>query len=401
MDEKNKKPLVIYLHRYAMEYESYQFPTSRRLLDILLKKNRVIYFSMGTKEEINQKVRQGLEIHELPLKVSNKNGIDKGIKTIAYYFFLPYTLIKIKKLNPDFIICKETLPFIPFFVRLLNIPMLIDTSDWWFSILLGKRNFGKKLASILEKLEVRGWNSPKVTVVAHSKAEAEMSEKKGFRHEIKVINAPMYGNIFRPYNAKKQRKLLKFKDSDFVLAVHGIIHPSKGYDRLLEWWKKLSLEHKNWKLLIIGGSFGENWCRNEIKRLNLENNAIMTGWLKTQEDLNQYLNAANCLLVIRRNTPENQGVIPSALYHSLPTGKPTLATGLPGFSEIIQHNVNGFLYTPDDYNSFKTVLEFISSNPKQAKKVGINGIKRAKECFDPEKTAQDYVKIAENSINYS
>ena len=98
------------------------------------------------------------------------------------------------------------------------------------------------------------------------------------------------------------RKKLNLPVGDFIVAVHGIIHPSKGYDQMLKWWKNISLNYPSWKLLIIGGAGKEKWCREKISELGLINKVIMTGWLPNQMMVNEYLNAADCLLVTRRNT---------------------------------------------------------------------------------------------------
>ena len=397
--EQRKKPLVVYFHRYSIEYESVQFPVARKLIDLILKKHEVLYFSMKTSEHVEEKLRKGIKIKEIPLKVNNKSGVDKWFKTFLYYILLPKTLFELKKQNPDFIICKETMPFIPYFIKFFKIPMLIDTSDWWWSILFGKNKYGRKLAGSIERFEVKKWDKPYVTVIAHTKAEADLIAKKGFPIErIKIINAPLYEGVYFPCNAEKQRKLLSLKKSDFVVAVHGIIHPSKGYGQLLEWWKKLISAHKNWKLVIIGGSIGESWCRNKIKERNLSENVIMTGWLPTQQDVNLYLNAVDSLLVIRRNSPENIGIVPSALYHSLMLSKPVLATGLPGISEIITDKENGFLYKPDSFESFKSSLEFINKNKKKSLEIAKKGVKRAKECFNPDKAIKKYLEVIERGI---
>ena len=278
--------------------------------------------------------------------------------------------------------------------------MFIEVSDWWWSIIFGKTVLGSKFAKFIERIEVGQWARKKSLIVAHTKTEASIVEKKGMPLErIRVINAPLYEKVYYPCNAQDIREKLGFTKKNFVVALHGIIHPSKGYDQILGWWKKIIAIHSDWKLLIIGGAGMESWCKNEIEILSLQKNVIMTGWLPAQKDVNRYLNAANCLLVTRKNTENNSGIIPSSLYHSMPTGKPTLATGLGGMSEIIKHGVHGYLYEPDNYESFKGVLEYVAANPRIASKVGRAGMKRAKECFDPKRAVRLYEKLVEDLLH--
>ena len=149
--------------------------------------------------------------------------------------------------------------------------------------------------------------------------------------------------------------------------------------------------------MIIGGAGEEKRCRGQIEKLGIWKNVLMTGWLPTQNDVNKYLNASDCLLVTRRNTPENYGVIPSALFHSLTTGKPTVAAGLPGMSEFVRQRKTGYLFEPDNYEHFKSILEYLSKNKKEAKSVGKAGMKSAEKYFDADKIAQEYLKVIEKT----
>jgi glycosyltransferase involved in cell wall biosynthesis len=183
---------------------------------------------------------------------------------------------------------------------------------------------------------------------------------------------------------------------NWTLATHGIIRPGKGYRQLLRWWQRIARLHPDWRLMIIGGGEGSRWCQRQIRRLGIEEQVIMTGWLPTQEDVNRCLNAADCLLVHRRNTIDNQGIITSALYHSLATGRPTLACGLPGFAEVIRDRQDGYLFKPDDFNSFQDALEHIADHPEEARQLGVAGRQRAEECFDPEQTANRFADLVQS-----
>jgi glycosyltransferase involved in cell wall biosynthesis len=203
----------------------------------------------------------------------------------------------------------------------------------------------------------------------------------------------MFGGDYFPCSAEKERADLGFAKKDFVMATHGIIHLSKGYDQVLLWWKKIVLKHKNWKFLFIGGTMGEDWFRKMIQDLKLEDSVKITGWISDQSKLNRYLNSADCLLVTRRNTEDNFGTTPSGLTHSLMTGKPTVVTGLPSLKLMVQDRKNGYTFEPDSYESFKNCLEEIYSNPKKSRKIGLAGLKRIKELFDPLKSASQYNSV--------
>ncbi|NLB59722.1 MAG: glycosyltransferase family 4 protein [Lentisphaerae bacterium] len=393
-------PLVIYLHRYPPDYEALQFAGMRRLLDQLLIKFDVLYLSLRGVWPPNPELRRGLRIHQLRPRVNPFSGMSKLFKTLLFYLYLPVIIRILRRERPALIICKEPLPLVPILLARCGVPVLIGgVSDFWWRIFLGGNWLGDRLAGFLERLEAKQWRRLGVGVIANTKAEAELVGARGMDPaRIFQVNTTSVQGVFFPCAAGFERRQLGFQESDWVVAIHGTIRPGKGYRQLLHWWRELIKQHPHWHLLIIGGAGGEAWCRRQIRRLGLEGHAHMTGWLPTQAEVNRHLNAADCLLVMRRNSDDNRGIIPSALYHSLATAKPTVATGLAGMAEIIRHGVDGFLFAPEDFESFHLVLEFIAGHLAEAARRGQAGMVREKECFDPETSAQATVAVVEQMI---
>jgi glycosyltransferase involved in cell wall biosynthesis len=124
----------------------------------------------------------------------------------------------------------------------------------------------------------------------------------------------------------------------------------------------------------------------------------MTGWLPTKQDVNRWLNVMDAVLVQRRNSPDNQGIMPSALFNGLSTGRPVVATGLPGIAEIVSDGIDGFLFTPDDEASFIAALERVTAAPEAAARVGQAGAVRAAECFNPQNSADAHRALIDEMV---
>ena len=392
------KPKLALFSRYPVEFETQPFGGFRKMIDWLLDYYEIYYCTMGWSKGENKELRRGINIIELPIKVDLSSSIDKWLKTILYYLLLPFAILKLKNKNPDIILSRENMPLVPLFLSLLNKPVFVEIGDWWPSMMIGSTDRGKKIARFIENFEVRLWNKRNITAITHNFAESKVVLEKGLaREKIRIVGLPMFGHNYYPCNASKERKELGFAKKDFVIATQGIIHRSKAYDQVLKWAADLVKIHPNWKFLFICGTMGEGWFNKMIDNLNLNKNVIITGWVAEKGKLNRYLNCADCLLVTRRNTSDNYGTTPSALPHSLMTGKPTIITGMPAVREIIRDRKNGYLFEPDNYNSFKDTLEEVYSNPKKAKKVGLTGLKRVKEYFSPEKSAEQYDSLFSHS----
>ena len=384
------KPIVVYLHRYPPEIEAFQWPALGHLADVLAPDYELVYASMGPANgKRDEALRRNMRVIELPLTVDQTNGRDKWLKTRQWYRQLDPLLAQIQAMNPALIICKETLPLIPGRVVKLGIPTIIATSDWWWSILLGHMKWGRRLADWMEAREVRSWNRPHVRATVSTKAEGRLLVAKGMdESRVVAINAPQNPGIFRPLNPLPTKTELGLDGKLKYAAIFGIIRGGKGYDQLLDWWKTAVAKHPDWRLVIIGGAGGEAWCRKQIARRGLGDVVHMTGWLPTKQDVNRWLNAMDAVISHRRNSPDNQGIIPSALYNGLSTGRPMVVTGLPGMAEIVRDGVDGFLFTPDVEDSFIQALERVMADPAAALRIGQAGLARAAECFDPKATAK-------------
>ena len=60
--------------------------------------------------------------------------------------------------------------------------------------------------------------------------------------------------------------------------------------------------------------------------------------------------------------------------------------------------VDGFLFEPDNYDSFRTVLEYVAAHPAEAAKVGQAGMAREKECFNPDIAAAQFAEVIERML---
>lgn len=391
------KPVVVYLHRYPPETERLQWPALERFGEILRPAWSPVYLSMGPADgRRDESLRRLWPTEELPFAVDQADGRDKWRKTLRWYANLGRLLRRIRELDPAVVVCKETLPFIPGRVVRLGFPTVIATSDWWWSILFGSTPAGRRLAGAMEAREVRSWNRPLVRATVGTRAEGRLLAAKGMDPaRIAVVPAAQNPGVFRPLSPRPAKEELGLDPALKHFAICGIIRGGKGYDQLLDWWKTAVARHPDWRLVIIGGAGGETWCRREIAKRRLEREVLMTGWLPTKGDVNRWLNAMDAVLAHRRNSPDNQGIVPSALFNGMSTGRPVVASGLPGMAELLRDGRDGFLYRPDDGDSFVAALEKVLADETAAAALGASAARRAAECFDPGAAAEGHLRLLE------
>lgn len=152
-------------------------------------------------------------------------------------------------------------------------------------------------------------------------------------------------DVFYPKN--KDQKLLnqyKIKKNDQVILFAGTLYNFSGLDVLLKYFGTHLKEYKNLKFLIVGHGQQENLLKIIIKKYNLNENVIMTGFVDYSQ-LNKYINLADICINPFEINKITDIIFPSKIYQYLACGKPVIATKLKGLLELFpkkQSNVHYF-----------------------------------------------------------
>ena len=129
----------------------------------------------------------------------------------------------------------------------------------------------------------------------------------------------------------------------------------KGFDRLLEIWKKVIVKHPDWNLTIYGKSNPDFDLVALAKKLNIEKNIIFYDPVKNIED--KYLEASIYLMTSRF---EGFGMV---LIEAMASGLPCIAYDCPcGPRSIIENYQNGFLIEDgNEYQFIEKLNDFIEN----------------------------------------
>ena len=129
----------------------------------------------------------------------------------------------------------------------------------------------------------------------------------------------------------------------------------KGFDRLLEIWKKVIVKHPEWNLTIYGKSNPDFNIVAMAKKLNIDKNITFCEPVKNINE--KYLEASIYLMTSRF---EGFGMV---LIEAMASGLPCIAYDCPcGPRSIIENNQNGFLIEDGNENQFIQKLEYLIEN---------------------------------------
>ncbi|MFN3527632.1 MAG: glycosyltransferase, partial [Candidatus Altarchaeaceae archaeon] len=179
----------------------------------------------------------------------------------------------------------------------------------------------------------------------------------------------------------------KFNADHLILHV-GRISKKRNIDKIIYSAKKVIEKFPNAKFLIIGDGMEMKNLENIVKNLNLENNVIFLGKIE-QKFLPDYYKASD--VFVTASTIDTQGLV---VLESLACGTPVIAANSRALPEIVNENVNGFLFDYKNVEELSEKIIKILENKKLREKFSENGIKIAKE-HDINKSVEKLIEIYE------
>jgi glycosyltransferase involved in cell wall biosynthesis len=107
----------------------------------------------------------------------------------------------------------------------------------------------------------------------------------------------------------------------------------------------------------------------------------------------QYYQAADVYLHAAR-----ADTFPNTVLEALACGKPVVATAVGGIPEQIEDGVTGFLTPPGDAEAMAARVAQLLANDELREKVGQQAAESARQCFDLERQASEYLKWYEDIV---
>jgi phosphatidylinositol alpha-1,6-mannosyltransferase len=190
-----------------------------------------------------------------------------------------------------------------------------------------------------------------------------------------------------------------FTDDDIVLSHHGILHPNKGNDWIFQCLEKLKSELPGLNYLLIGNGPEMDSLKQLAKKTGIEDRVVFAGWLPSEKTLNDALASADIGLVMRIGQETDHFHMTDTLAHEMACGKPILAVNLKGIAEVIHDGENGFLFSPDHSEEFRTKAIRLAGDPQLQRLFGCNvlelsrSISTTNHCSELVATALEHLSL--------
>ncbi len=162
-------------------------------------------------------------------------------------------------------------------------------------------------------------------------------------------------------------------DNNYILYF-GRLSSEKGITVLLDTAK--SLPHVSFN--IVGTGSQEKALKEKCKADNICNVAFL-GYRQSDE-LIKILSEATCV-VVPSEVYEN---CPMTILEAFAAGRPVIGSDIGGIPELIEEDVDGFVFPPGDSVALAEKIAWVWDNRATAKDMGMAGRKKVEEHFNAE-----------------
>lgn len=155
----------------------------------------------------------------------------------------------------------------------------------------------------------------------------------------------------------------------------GRIMKAKGIDELLEAVKIVKEEFPEVHFDLIGGK-EEDYAEviNELEKAKI----VQYHGRLHQEDVREFIIKSHVII-----HPSYHEGMSNVLLEAAATGRPVLASDVPGCREIFKEGVNGFGFEAKNVNSLvEAIIKFIKLSHEKKKDMGLAGRKKIEREFD-------------------
>lgn len=235
---------------------------------------------------------------------------------------------------------------------------------------------GAPLLNWLVYYPVEKWMSQYTdALVTINQEDFELARKSFFAKETFKINGVGVDlSRFKPASKREKKELRKEYDydkDDFILICVAELNKNKNQSFLLTQLNDLREEMPNAKLILCGTGDLLDDYKKKLEMLGLTNIVKLMGY---RHDIDKLLQMSDlCVASSRR---EGLGI---NLIEAMAVGLPIIASNNRGHREVVEHEVNGYLYPLADAEGFNKSVLSIYTQQGLAKRASEKSTLRAQD----------------------
>jgi glycosyltransferase involved in cell wall biosynthesis len=307
-----------------------------------------------------------------------------------------------RRRRPDLVHAFDTKPcvFARLAARLAGVPVVVGTLPGLGSLYVDDGIITRTIRTVYEKLQWLACNLSDITIFQnHEDAQQFVARGLVPASRITVIlGSGVRTDLFDPEKVSLSeregaRGELDIPSEALLVTMVSRLIRSKGILEFVEAARMVKQHHDNVHFLLVGPD-----DRDSVDRLGpdeLEGLSQSVTWLGERRDVPVIL-ALTDIFVLPSFYREG---IPRVLLEAASMGLPIVTTDSPGCSEVVEHEVNGFLVPPRDAAALAQAILRLVEEPEMRQRFGQESRQRAVARFDLLRIAGQFRSIYQELLS--
>ncbi len=395
------RPRIALWFRYGPAEHAELFHAIPDVVEKLAEQAEVHYFGCKSHKPVPERIQQHAHIHHLPFTVDRTSNRDKMWKTLLWLLALPYIGLWCRFHRIQAVYIDETVPLSAPLARLFfGRRVALTVADFFIDIYAVNNRLLGWVGGLIKALDYRAWRRLPVIFTRAQNTRDFLAEHGVAPEHVFPVYDPCDFSVYHPLDRTEARAALGLREDAVVLVHHGILHPNKGNDRILQAIAQHQAQFPALHYLLIGDGPDMPRLRELTQSLGIAERVTFTGWLPTLAEVNQALNAGDIGLVMRIGQRSDDFHMTGALVHSMACGLPVLAARLAGIAEVVRDDHNGYLFDPHTLQDFADQLQRLYDDAATRHRLGEQALADAHKHFDmanvTEQTVRPLLKLLES-----
>lgn len=133
--------------------------------------------------------------------------------------------------------------------------------------------------------------------------------------------------------------------------------------------------------LNLAGRFTEKEVEVEVKSMKAWHQVNELGFIE-RDEVASVLSRSKAGIVTFHAYPNHVNAQPNKMFEYMSAGLPIITSNFPMWKEIVEHNNCGICVNPEAPEEIASAIDYIVTNPVEAFKMGVNGLKAVTEKYN-------------------
>lgn len=337
--------------------------------ELLLKllESYEVHVSLPDAEKVPQLAIEGCQIHHTPIDRRGVNPV-KDMSLLFSYWKL------ISKIKPDVVLTYTIKPNIygNLCCRLKRIPYIANITG--LGSVFENGGMVQKIVVLLYKLSLKKASC----IFFQNKKNQEIFEQHGiYGKEARLVpgsGVNLDRHTFEEYSSKEEKMIFLYV---------GRVMKEKGIEELL-YAAKVLCEENHQVIFRLVGNYEEDY-KDIVEQYEKQGILELIGY---QKEIHPYYKEAAAVLM-----PSYHEGMSNVILEASATGRPVLASDIPGCQEGFEDGITGFGFPPRDKEALLEALrKFVKLSEDERAQMGKNARAKMEREFDRKQVVNAYVE---------